>query len=965
MVTAMNYFKRSITRRFVAMMLVFLTLIFVGALALFGLNYTTLKKHQMIESNLKQKQELVSDIYYHTYQIFFRARGYYAFKNNQEYDAIFTEKQKLEVALEKFRMLNLNPDESQLAENVDHFFTNYFNVTLPKFIQAIHNNDYATIRKLSSSGVNQTVNDLVAYANEFKHFSDLQLKLESEHLSESISSQGELFLLYFFGILLVAIWVTFRTAKDVGTPLNQLSSTTDQIARGEQVEMQGLNRPDEIGHLSRSFQYMMVQIQAKEEELLAQNEELQAQQDELQMQQEELQEALAKTEENERYLEKRNKLIMSLANTLNNKELLSSIIRNMVEVTHSDKGLIVLLNQARDHAGFGVTEQGVSQFLDQLEQGMLVRILGTKQPYEVTRQQTISEKGYHLDAAFGYDLFLPVLNANSDVIACIVLTRFGKSVTKQEMREVTGLAKQISLSLEKLAMYEETEKQRQLTQDMLDTIQEGVQLLDPDGVTIQANRQMYELLGDTQDGSRVNTSHDQLYTFLHGKVTEPERLMSFIADAVQGRERAAKTIVYEVNLATKRYIQMYDVPLYRGKDKLGTLLVHRDITREYEVDLIKSEFVSTVSHELRTPLASVLGFTELLMHKELTPERQRKYLQTIHQEAIRLTNLVNDFLDLQRMESGRQSYEMSQINLVPLIKEAIELQKVNALSHHFRFVQKTSSSAVVCDTDKMRQVLMNLLSNAVKYSPQGGNIQVTYEEANGLVKMNVSDEGLGIPEEALPNLFTKFYRVDNSDRREIGGTGLGLAIVKEILTYHNGDISVSSIFGRGSTFTIRLPLSGGGQPYLVDEAASATESTAFRASGRVAIIEDDTNLAELLKEELEGSGYTVFHYDNGHQALQEIKALLPDAVVLDLILNHEMDGWQVIAEMKQDEAMEKIPILISSAFEEKNRALELGAKGYLIKPYNPHLLTEVLKKTIEKRERDGHILVPADGYKSR
>ncbi|MGE5703578.1 MAG: ATP-binding protein [Clostridia bacterium] len=947
---ALKYLKRSITRRLVVMMLAFLALVLVGAIVVRWMNMTALQENQTIEAELRYKQELVSDIAYHTNQLFFRVRGYYAFKHQSEYDAIFTEKQELYKTLDEFGKLQLNRSEKELLRQVRDFFHGYFERMLPQAIKLVKQNDYEGLRQFSAGGVNQAVNDLMAYADRVKRESEQDLIQQNQRLFEKFRAQGVLFLVYFLGIMLVAVLVTLRTSKAVGTPLRELAKRTGQFARGEQVQLEGLSRPDEIGDLSRSFQYMMVQIQAKEEELLAQNEELTAQQDELQMQQEELQEALAKTEENERYLEKRNRLILSLANTLNKQELLHSIIRNMVDVANAEKGMVVLLNPTKDHAAFGVSEEGVAQFLQQMDQGILLRIKETKQPYEVARQQTSGEKGYHLEQGFSYDLFLPVLSANDEMIACIVLTRIGNAVTKQQMKEAAGLAKQISLALEKLEMYEETEMQRQLTQDMLDTIQEGVQLLNPDGSTIQVNRQMREMLGFEQEQAQLYLPLDQLCRFLAGKVQDHEQLIHHIREAVEGNEGKGSTVMYEIIAPVRRYVQMYNVPLYRGAQKLGTLLVHRDITLEYQVDRMKSEFVSTVSHELRTPLASILGFTELLLNKELSYERQRKYMQTINQEASRLTELINDFLDLQRMESGKQSYAAILLDPVPLIQECVDLQKVNTTLHTFRLQSDTNGAHVSFDPDKLRQVLMNLISNAVKYSPRGGKIDITsYVEANDLI-IDITDEGLGIPEEAMPHLFTKFYRVDNSDRREIGGTGLGLAIVKEILHTHGASITVRSQLGAGSSFSLKLPVTANQQQALArSEAAAAVGPGMTAQRGNVMIIEDDRSLAELLTEELQGNGFQVFRFENGTDALSQMKAILPDAVVLDLILGQEVDGWEVIAAMKNDAAMSKIPILISSAFEEKSRALELGIKGYLVKPYHPHMLTNVLRKLLEER----------------
>ena len=240
-------------------------------------------------------------------------------------------------------------------------------------------------------------------------------------------------------------------------------------------------------------------------------------------------------------------------------------------------------------------------------------------------------------------------------------------------------------------------------------------------------------------------------------------------------------------------------------EDFGTLLVHRDITKEYEVAQMKSEFVSTVSHELRTPLASVLGFTELLLTKELKPERKAKYLQTIYKEAKRLTALINDFLDIQRMESGKQTYEKKFIDITSILQNVIELQEVNTSLHKINLSVELEETMILGDRNKIEQVFTNLLSNAIKYSPNGGNIFIRIYGNNNMISIDFKDEGLGIPEDAIPNLFQQFYRVDNSDRRRIGGTGLGLAIVKEIIKAHNGTISVSSEYGKGSIFTTQFP----------------------------------------------------------------------------------------------------------------------------------------------------------------
>ncbi|HAB32900.1 MAG TPA: histidine kinase, partial [Exiguobacterium sp.] len=204
-------------------------------------------------------------------------------------------------------------------------------------------------------------------------------------------------------------------------------------------------------------------------------------------------------------------------------------------------------------------------------------------------------------------------------------------------------------------------------------------------------------------------------------------------------------------------------------------------------------------------LSSIYGFTELMLNKRFEEERQRKYLQTIHSETGRLTTLVNDFLDVQRMESSEHRYEMTTFDVVELAQDLIEFYDVSHETHTIDF-EARGPIMIDGDAEKMKQLLNNLLSNAVKYSPSGGTVLIRITNELGFAQIRIQDEGIGIPQDALPKLFDKFYRVDNSETRKIGGTGLGLSICKEIVKHHNGTIDVESVVGVGSTFTIRFPI---------------------------------------------------------------------------------------------------------------------------------------------------------------
>ncbi|MCU6707253.1 ATP-binding protein [Paenibacillus sp. J5C_2022] len=941
----MGYLRKSITRRFVAMMLLALFLILAGAGTVLWRAYDTLTSYQNTQKELSEKEAIISDIAEHTSQVFFRARGYYAFLNEMEYDKVYEEYELLKVALDTFRNMPHNDLEDKLIEDIDKFMDDFIQDVFPKASSLVQNDRYAELRALSSSGINDAVNSLVRYADQFARDNEVYLERKNEEMVHDIFKEGLLFATYVLGILLLSVWIATRTAMDIGKPLGGLTKEAENFALGKPVHLAYTDRVDEIGKLSQSLDQMMVQITAKESELMAQNEELIAQQDELQMQQETLQEALGKMAANEVYLEKRNQLIQSLSNTTDKGPLLESVIRHTVELSDADKGMILLMNEEQDHASFGVSDSGVSQLLESFRGGLILRMKETKEPYILKREAASEEKGFNTEQLYTYDVYVPVLDASEEVAAYMVLSRIGREVSSQELAELKGMATQLSLSLDRLAMFEEKERQRQMTRDMLNTIQEGVQLLNLEGRTLQVNNMLFEMMGYSTYEEMSGLSLDQFLDRLIGRVEAGDQLESFVRNTVNNATMDTKSFIYTMTEPYTRHILVYYEPLFRKEERIGTLLVHRDITREHEVDQIKSEFVSTVSHELRTPLASVLGFTELLLSKELKPERQRKYLSTIHQEAKRLTTLINDFLDLQRMESGRQSYHFVTIDAASLLKETLDVYRTEFIHHEVVMNGSGERLSVIGDHDKLKQVLINLLSNAVKYSPGGGKIVISLKRERQSLLLSISDEGLGIPEEALPRLFTKFYRVDNSDRREIGGTGLGLAIVKEIVTVHNGEVFVNSTFGQGSTFTIRLPLSEAPVPEMREPERMGVQEKfhdGMKMCGNIYIIEDDTNISALMRDELQERGFNVYLYSNSEEAMRAMRAFRPDLVIIDLILSDGDDGWGVISSMRAEDSLNNVPILISSAYEEKKRAQELGISGYLIKPFHPNTLSKMV-----------------------
>ena len=249
-------------------------------------------------------------------------------------------------------------------------------------------------------------------------------------------------------------------------------------------------------------------------------------------------------------------------------------------------------------------------------------------------------------------------------------------------------------------------------------------------------------------------------------------------------------------------------PIRRGGGAVvGAVIVCRDVTRQREVDNLKREFIALVSHELRTPMASMFGFAELLLQRETLSDNGKLYARTIYQETERLLNLVTDFLDIERLGSGHITFHPRVLNVAELLAEVAIGLSPQLAKHNLVIDLPQETLSVFADHDRLKQVLFNLISNAIKYTPAGGDIRVSGRGEGSEATLSVQDSGLGIPPEAVGQLFTRFYRVQSQEHRAIGGTGLGLAICRQIVEGRGGRIWVESPgLGQGSTFSFTVPV---------------------------------------------------------------------------------------------------------------------------------------------------------------
>lgn len=945
--------QQSLSLQFVGLMVRVLLVIVIGAVIItFGYRQIS-NYHANQHEILVQKKSIIQQIDDGFNQVFFDIRGYFAFGNETLRANGHAQEEKLRVLAVSFEELANTPEDVAFLERVSDYHTNYFEEIVPEMMTNFEQGDIEEVQRMANQGVTERLSSFRSEIRDYRYQIDDQIESNYQLL---VSRNGYALIavgIYLVTIILILFSMIRTMFKRVGQPLSEFAKIANEIAAGKEVELNLIsNREDELGKLSVAFKKMVISLQDKEQDLVAHNEELMAQQDELGVQQVELERALANLTQSENYLKHRNQLVEGISNSLDKQKVLDEIIVNICKVTGADRGIITFLKEDA-YASYGISKAGEKQFMEHLDNGLHAKLLTSKEVFSVKRELEQAEKGFHEEICNCHDLFIPILSAENEVVAIMTLSRFGSAFPTERLEEYQGFAKQIAISLEKIKMYDQTEEDRKRNQDILNTVLEGIQLVDLDGKTIQVNEKLSNIFDwNVLTQNVVGTSIDQWAEEMETYIEEKDEFMLFFFKAIKADD-LDDAFTYRIKNTNKVY-KVYANSLFRDEDKIGTVFVHREITKEAEVDKMKSEFVSTVSHELRTPLASIFGYTELMLNRELKPEKQKKYLTTIYQETKRLTSLINDFLDVQRMEAGKQSYEKKYLDLLTIVEKVVDSQKINTTEHQFKIIVDTPFTTVLGDKDKLKQVFTNLINNAIKYSPSGGKILIRLYQEGRYIKAAVQDEGLGIPADAIDNLFSKFYRVDNSDRRTIGGTGLGLSIVKEICHAHDGDVRVSSQYGDGSTFTIEMPLIE-----TITNPTNPTKKTGTDDGYNVFIIEDDRSLAGLIAQELQDNKFVVYSFTKALKALEQLAFGIPAAIVLDLNLEEgEMDGWAFMRELKSmEQPYRDIPIVISSALEEQDKSLALGASDYLVKPYKTGDLSRTLLQTLLKKEKNGQIFI--------
>ena len=264
-------------------------------------------------------------------------------------------------------------------------------------------------------------------------------------------------------------------------------------------------------------------------------------------------------------------------------------------------------------------------------------------------------------------------------------------------------------------------------------------------------------------------------------------------------------VVWEfLNTKNKRWYECFDNAIRWTDGRLVRLEVAQDITERKELEKIKDDLLSTMSHEMRTPLTAISGFAELLLNEPEIPEQQMRHIEIIYNEAEKLTELINRFLDVRRLKTDRTRINYEYLPVLDLLEKAKESCR-DCKTHHLIQIECQADTQVYGNRQELTQVITQLLENACRYSPKGGEISLTAQSIADGTSISITDSGIGIPEHELESIFKPFHRIDTGNRRSTGGVGLGLALTKEVIALHGGEINIKSTPGQGSVFTIVLP----------------------------------------------------------------------------------------------------------------------------------------------------------------
>ena len=602
-------------------------------------------------------------------------------------------------------------------------------------------------------------------------------------------------------------------------------------------------------------------------------------------------------------------------------------------------------------------------------EGAMGQVAKTHEPLVIEDYQQWAGRSDQYDGVEAHAVLVLPLLIGQRVVGAISVwdydrnRKFGDS----ELGLVSLFAPQAAIAIENASIYTESRRQRQYFEELVRNSPVAVVILDVEHNITSCNPAFEQLYGYDQ-AEIIGKNLDDLIT------TEESR-----SQAVGFTEEAGHHAVEGIGRRRRKDgslvdVQVLAVPVVVDGERVGMMGLYHDITellkarREAEAaNSAKSQFLANMSHELRTPLNAIIGYSEMLQEdaEDAGQAPMVDDLQKIHSAGRHLLALINDVLDLSKIEAGKMELYVETFDVASAIDQVV------ATAHPL--VQRKGNELVVASTDdlgamhsdltRIRQVLLNLLSNASKFT-ENGKITLSAKrdsDSRGVdwITFSVSDTGIGMSEEQIGKVFEAFQQAEASTQRKYGGTGLGLAISRRFCQMMGGDIEVESTPGAGSTFDVRVPIAVPSDR-SADAQTVAVSDTGAGNAGTVLVIDDDPAVRNIMARTLAKDGYRVVEAADGETGLELAKSDTPDVITLDVLMPG-MDGWTVLNRFKEDEALKDIPVVMLTIVDDKNMGFALGASEYLTKPIDRDRLLTILRRYGSESEPRPVLIVEDDG----
>lgn len=627
------------------------------------------------------------------------------------------------------------------------------------------------------------------------------------------------FLVSFAGLIACMLGlglVTSYVARRIVRPVGQLAAAAERVRQGELDATVVTSGRGELGRLGATFNAMARSLEQSRDELESQNtelemqaieleerqEELSASSDELRAQRDELSATAAQLADQKRRAEVYAAFADSLASERETGVLAWIALSGLVEAAGADVGVLYAGSWQDSErwaraAAVGLDPASLPERVAAGGEGAVARAVSARDVLALD-SSSFRVRGLSGEVEVRWELHVPLQIGERSIGVATLGGVTSDGFSTAESESVLRLAGQAATALAEADSLTQQGWLSQVNAAVLDGVREGIALVGLDHELVFANAAMEELAGRLAMpiGAAIGADRGLSPSSDFDAYFENWETVLADSDEPTADELAVAGLVLE------RYTAPIDDE--RGA-RIGRLVVLRDVTREREVDQLKSTLMQTVSHELRTPLASVVGYTDLLRTRPLDEGSRAEILGTVHREAKRLSSLIDDFLDLQTIEEQRLQLTLAPFDVGELLAESVAVFGGQSEAHTLELSPCASPVVAVGDRSRISQVVANLLSNAIKYSPDGGTVRIDASCTDEQVRVSVSDEGLGIPVGQQARVFEKFFRVAREEAVRVGGTGLGLALAHDIVIAHGGTMGFESVEGAGSTFWFTLP----------------------------------------------------------------------------------------------------------------------------------------------------------------